>query len=98
MSSRNTTAVITLVMLAIERLSCAFSSQSTWPVSGLKMMAAAARMSGTSAPVASVLYRGVIASWSACEPGLLAGPGGRAGTREAGLAGLRGRWPSRPAS
>ena len=48
-------AVITLVMLAIDRLSCAFSSQSTWPVSGLKMMAAAARMSGTSAPVASVL-------------------------------------------
>src|SRR5262245_56321699 len=29
------------------------------------MIAAAARMSGTSSPFASVLYRGVIASWSA---------------------------------
>src|SRR4029078_5127616 len=47
-------------MLAIDRLSCAFSSQSTWPLAGLKMMAAAARTSGTRSPFASVLYRGVI--------------------------------------
>src|SRR5258708_38890991 len=51
-------------MLAIDRLSCAFSCQSTWPFAGLKMMAAAARMSGTSSPFESVLYRGVIASCS----------------------------------
>ena len=55
LSSRNTTVVITLVMLAIDRLSCAFSSQSTWPLAGLKMIAAAARISGTSSPFASVL-------------------------------------------
>jgi hypothetical protein len=56
--------VITLVMLAMERLSWAFSCQSTSPVAGLKMMAAAARMSGTRSPFASVLYRGVMASCS----------------------------------
>ena len=33
--SRNTVAVITFVMLAMERWSCEFSSQSTWFVSGL---------------------------------------------------------------
>jgi hypothetical protein len=49
-------------MLAIERLSWAFSSHRTWPVSGLKMIAAAARISGTSAPFASVLNRGRMAS------------------------------------
>ncbi len=53
---------MTFVMLAMERLSCAFSPQMTWPDCGSKMMAAAARMSGTRAPDASVLNRGVMAS------------------------------------
>src|SRR5262245_53917368 len=60
-----TTDVITLVMLAMERWSRAFSSQSTSPVAGLNAMAAAARMSGTRLPSRSRLKRGVIASrWS----------------------------------
>src|SRR5688500_5264435 len=49
-------------MLAIDRLTWAFSSQRLWPFSGLKMMTAAARTSGTREPVLSVLNRGVIAS------------------------------------
>src|SRR3989337_2085940 len=55
---------MTFVMLAIERLSWAFSCQSTSPVAGLKMIAAAARTSGTRSPCSSVLYRGVIASFN----------------------------------
>ena len=60
-------------------------------MTGLKMMAAAARTSGTTAPVASVLYRGVIAS---CRPrrrtcsltrGVRTGPSQR-GTAGAGRA------------
>src|SRR5690349_2273354 len=49
-------------MLAMDRLSCEFSSYRIWPLTGLKMIAAAARTSGTTAPVESVLNRGVIAS------------------------------------
>ena len=65
LSSRKTSAVITLVMLAIGRLAWPFSCHSTSPVSGLKAMAAAARRSGTSEPDSSVRNRGVIASLSA---------------------------------
>jgi len=53
--SRNTSTVITLVMLAMDRTSWAWSAQSTRPVCGLKMMAASARTSGTSSPLASRL-------------------------------------------
>ena len=52
-------------MLAIDRFSWAFSCQRTAPVVGSRMMAAAARTSGTSSPDESVLNRGVIAVWRA---------------------------------
>ena len=100
LSSRNTTAVITLVMLAMERLSCAFSCQSTSPFAGLKMIAAAARISGTRSPFASVLYRGVIASCSDARRirWSFAGAGGGTGAGEPGFAGLRGGRRNRRAS
>src|SRR5687768_4457399 len=65
LSSTKTSAVITLVMLAIGRLACPFSCQRTSPVSGLKAIAAAARRSGTSDPDSSVRNRGVMASFRA---------------------------------
>src|SRR5260221_10797346 len=58
----NVTAVMTFVMLAIERWSCEFSSHNTSPVCGLNTMAAAARMSGTRLPSRSRLKCGVDAA------------------------------------
>ena len=86
----NTTAVITFVMLAIERFSCACSSQSTCPVSGLNTIPAAARTSGTRSPFRVGLVPGRHHFLELAHPRDFAGAGGGAGTGETGLAGSGG--------